>query len=203
MTSGKIQVPALVSWVPRAYDSRMTEPIDQVSASLEALVERFGRMVRRIGFDHGLSEADVDEVVQEVRIRVWRARPHEVGQLNAAYVHRTAVSAALDIVRRRRSHNRFVDSESPDDVPAGIDPTTDAQRGLEAAELEIRVARAVDTLVPSRRPVVRMYLQGYSREEIAGLLGWSEAKTRNLLYRGLADLRSKLALSGVGPEDYG
>ena len=37
-------------------------------------------------------------------------------------------------------------------------------------------------------------------EEIAALLGWSEAKTRNLLYRGLADLRSALAARGIGPE---
>jgi hypothetical protein len=35
-----------------------------------------------------------------------------------------------------------------------------------------------------------MYLSGYDREEIADLLGWPEAKTSNLLYRGLADLRN-------------
>jgi RNA polymerase sigma factor (sigma-70 family) len=181
----------------------MTESIDRVSASLEALVERFGRMVRRVGFDHGLTEADVDEVVQEVRIRIWRARPQEVEQLNAAYVHRTAVTAALDIVRRRRSLNRFVESESSEDLPAPSHAAGDAQKSLEAADLEIQVARAVDTLAASRRPVVRMYLQGYGREEIAQLFGWSEAKTRNLLYRGLADLRARLALAGVRQEDYG
>jgi RNA polymerase sigma-70 factor (ECF subfamily) len=160
-------------------------------------------MVRRVGFDHGLTEADVDEVMQEVRIRIWKARPHEVEQLKAAYVHRTAVSAALDIVRRRRSFNRLVDSELSQDAPASSDTASDAQRSLEVAELEMHVARAVDTLAASRRPVVRMFLQGYSREEIAGLLGWSEPKTRNLLYRGLADLRARLAMAGVGPRDYG
>jgi len=59
------------------------------------------------------------------------------------------------------------------------------------------VARAVDDIVPSRRAVVRMYLGGYAREEIATLMGWSEAKTRNLLYRGLADLRERLVTMGV------
>ena len=34
--------------------------------------------------------------------------------------------------------------------------------------------------------------------EIADLMGWTEAKTRNLLYRGLADLRERLAAEGVG-----
>jgi RNA polymerase sigma factor (sigma-70 family) len=196
------RAPMLARWSVGAYDSGMTEPIDRISASLEALVERFGRMLRRVGFDHGLTEADIDEVVQEVRIRIWKARPEAVGQLNASYVHRTAVSAALDIVRRRRSVSRFVESDSSDVAVSG-DAASDAQRTLEVAELETRVAGAVDSLAVSRRPVVRMYLQGYSREEIAGLLGWSEAKTRNLLYRGLADLRERLAAAGVGPEDYG
>jgi RNA polymerase sigma-70 factor (ECF subfamily) len=45
-----------------------------------------------------------------------------------------------------------------------------------------------------------MYLAGYSREEIADFLGWSEAKTRNLLYRGLADLRNRLTEWGIGWE---
>jgi RNA polymerase sigma-70 factor (ECF subfamily) len=37
-----------------------------------------------------------------------------------------------------------------------------------------------------------MHMAGYHRNEIAELLGWTEAKTRNLLYRGLSDLKAKL-----------
>ena len=39
--------------------------------------------------------------------------------------------------------------------------------------------------------------------EIAQLMGWSEAKTRNLIYRGLADLRERLASEGVGWDSTG
>ena len=38
---------------------------------------------------------------------------------------------------------------------------------------------------------------GHSREEIARTLGWSESKVRNLLYRGLADVRERLLAEGV------
>jgi RNA polymerase sigma-70 factor (ECF subfamily) len=62
------------------------------------------------------------------------------------------------------------------------------------------VGHAVDGLIPARRSVVKMYLAGYGREEIADLLGWTEPKTRNLLYRGLADLREALTEMGIGPE---
>jgi RNA polymerase sigma-70 factor (ECF subfamily) len=67
-------------------------------------------------------------------------------------------------------------------------------------ELQQIVGQAVDELIPARRSVVRMYLAGYGREEIADLLGWTEPKTRNLLYRGLADLRERLTEMGIGPE---
>jgi RNA polymerase sigma-70 factor (ECF subfamily) len=33
---------------------------------------------------------------------------------------------------------------------------------------------------------------GYERDEIAKLLGWTDGRIRNLLYRGLADLRALL-----------
>jgi RNA polymerase sigma-70 factor (ECF subfamily) len=42
-----------------------------------------------------------------------------------------------------------------------------------------------------------MYLAGYSRMEIADLMEWSEAKTRNLLYRGLDDLKTALSQTGI------
>ena len=40
-----------------------------------------------------------------------------------------------------------------------------------------------------QRETARLYLQGYGSAEIARLTGWTEPRARNLLYRGLADLR--------------
>lgn len=109
------------------------------------------------------------------------------------------MTAALDLIRGRRSRR-----EEPIDVIANIalrepDPSVAPDGSVEARELAAAVASAVERVTPSRRPVLRMYLAGYDRDEIAGLLGWTEAKTRNLLYRGLADLRELLTAQGIGP----
>ena len=174
---------------------------DPLSSALERLLARFGDTVRRVAERHGLA-GETDEVLQDVRIRLWRARAsgEKVEAANASYVYRTAVSAALDRIRRRRARREEpVDPTAPaTQRAAATDPTPgDA---LESAELVEQVAAAVDGLSAARRPVVRMYLAGYRQEEIASLLGWSEAKTRNLLYRGLADLRGRLTEMGIGPE---
>jgi DNA-directed RNA polymerase specialized sigma24 family protein len=74
-----------------------------------------------------------------------------------------------------------------------------ADAGMISAETLEAIAGAIDAIALSRRAVMRMYLNGYDREEIAELLGWSEAKTRNLLYRGLGDLRQRLIAMGIRP----
>lgn len=175
---------------------------EHLSASLEALVDRFAAMVRSVGARHRLSEGDLDEVLQEVRIRLWRADPRgeQIERLGASYVYRTAVSAALDLLRRRRAY--AADStDSVDDHSSRLAAQGTPSAEMETQELTAKILAAVDALHASRRAVVRMYLSGYEREEIAELMGWTEAKTRNLLYRGLADLRQRLTDLGISPRE--
>ena len=51
----------------------MSRPSDQVSPALEAMVARFAERVRYIGVQHGLAGSDVEDLVQEVRLRLWKA----------------------------------------------------------------------------------------------------------------------------------
>jgi RNA polymerase sigma-70 factor (ECF subfamily) len=171
------------------------------SSRLEGIVAEFAAMVRRVGRQYRLSEADLDDVLQEVRIRLWRVVSggrggEKIEQVSASYVYRTSMSAAIDLFRRRRARGaeRTV---ALDDVEEPVSGAPDPSRSVEGAELAAQLAQAIDAITPSRRPVVRMYLAGYSREEVAAVMGWSEAKTRNLLYRGLADLRERLTEMGI------
>jgi RNA polymerase sigma-70 factor (ECF subfamily) len=176
---------------------------DDVSRSLDAVVSRFGNLMHRIGLNLRLPEAEIDEAIQDVRIRLWRTLASEPGaarRLPATYIYRTTMSAMLDLIRRRRSR-REAAIESLDDrvvpLPAvGLAPDA----GLHVDDLARQVEASIDEIAESRRPVVRMYLAGYAREEIGQLLGWSEPKTRNLLYRGMDDLRARLAVRGIGKE---
>jgi RNA polymerase sigma-70 factor (ECF subfamily) len=180
----------------------LPEAEQHLSLALEAAVARFGTMVRQVGLRYRLDESGLDEVMQEVRIRLWRAREtsEQVRETNTSYVYRTASSAALDILRRRRARQAdrhdAIEEEGSVAVLAAREP--DPHTTLEGSELAERVTRAIDDIPGSRRPPVRMHLAGYPREEIAKLMGWTEAKTRNLLYRGLADLRERLTAEGIG-----
>ena len=115
-------------------------------------------------------------------------------------MYRAAVSASLDIIRRRRSVK--ASAARLDDVhPSALaDARAGADERIATRELAQAVHDALELLAESRRGVVRMYLAGYDRYEIADLLGWTEGKTRNLLYRGLEDLRKILASRGITRE---
>jgi RNA polymerase sigma-70 factor (ECF subfamily) len=176
-----------------------------LSRELEALVNRFEAFIRRTASHRGLIGADVDDVVQDLRIRIWKAAaaPGGIRSANAHYIYRTAVSATLDIIRLKRSRDaRAVSLELV--APVALGAPGDVDDRLEAADLAQAVGQSLARLQPSRRVAVRMYLTGYDRFEIADITGWTEGKTRNLLYRGLEDLRSILAAQGItaGPPSH-
>jgi RNA polymerase sigma factor (sigma-70 family) len=154
------------------------------------VVRRFEHRVRAIGYRYRLAPGELDELFQEVRIRLWKAlkEPSSIEGTSASYVYRTATSAAVDLIRRKRrnrAHVRF--DPEVHGVPA---PSPGDGRMWEGAAEEL--ARSLDRLDDRRRPVVRMYLAGYDHREIAELLGWTPGATRNLLYRGLADVKDDL-----------
>jgi RNA polymerase sigma factor (sigma-70 family) len=185
---------------PPAYVERRLNPLDTVSSELEAAVGRFAALVRRVGLKHRLPEADLEDVLQEVRIRLWRGRSRpqseQIERVSASYVYRVAVSATVDLLRRRRARGAD-QTVALDETEELVADHSDPARSVEESELSAQLVRAIEAITPSRRPVLRMYLAGYSREEVAKVMGWSEAKTRNLLYRGLADLRERLKEMGI------
>jgi RNA polymerase sigma-70 factor (ECF subfamily) len=173
---------------------------DAISAALEGLLERYGERVRQAGRQYGLQGADVDEVVQDVRIRLWHALAtrERIAGVTASYVYRTATTAALDLLRRRRARREVsIEAEA---AATDVRLTVTAAKTAEQGELAERIAAAVDAVVATRRPVVRMWLAGFELREIMHAFGYSEPKARNLLYRGLADVRARLLEMGIGPE---
>lgn len=153
--------------------------------------------------DRGIQLADVE---QDARIRLWRAlqSEREIKDL-ASYIYKIGVTATIDAVRRAkaRREDQLADG-APDDErePTPIPSRDDSPEDVAAGRL---LAGAVDTaiakLAVKRRQTVALHLQGLTTREIGQVLGWSEPKARNLVYRGLADLREELRKMGIDYED--
>lgn len=140
---------------------------------------------------------EMDEVLQDVRIRLWRAQPscENLERLGASYLVRVVSSAVIDHVRQRQRR-----AETPLDQVADAPAVPGAlqvapQDPFEPQDMAARLEHALDALPHNRRVVVQFHLEGYERTEIATMTGWTEAKVRNLLYRGLDMLRANLRRS--------
>jgi RNA polymerase sigma factor (sigma-70 family) len=168
--------------------------------AIDRVLLRFGGLMRQAARARGLVEQDIDEVLQDIRIRLWKthASDENLDALGASYLHRVAMSAVIDFLRRRtaRREDSLESVSAYDTVPASLQVApVDASA---ASELAHRLELALGSMVQNRRIVVQLHLEGYERDEISTMTGWTEAKVRNLLYRGLDDLRALLRTDGEG-----
>lgn len=164
------------------------------ASALERVVARFDALIRQSARSRGLSPADIDELVQDVRVRLWRtqASDEKLEALGASYMKRVASSAAIDLLRRRRARREdsLDELDMTSATPVALQsPSPDRS---DDAELAQRLELALAQIARNRRLVVQLHLEGYPRDEIATLTGWTEAKVRNLLYRGLEELRANM-----------
>jgi RNA polymerase sigma factor (sigma-70 family) len=182
----------------------------EVEAQFSSILLEYGKLLRNAIAHHCPQDAglDVDDVMQEACLRLWRAVSSEREIRDpASYLQRIAATAAIDAIRRVKARREEQMHLSPDEangldpkaaqpIDTGISPESAAQH----RELILTVEAALGSLSENRSRAVRLHLQGFSTLEIAELMAWSEAKTRNLVYRGLDDLRSRLRAHGFDYE---
>ena len=160
------------------------------------LLDRYRQLLRKaIGKTVPNAAAyDVDDIEQEACARVLKAlRQGSQIQSMDSYVYRIGVTAAIDSLRKvRRRRESLIDDASQvfaEQADAPAVPTPDA-----ALEIDRRLQiarRFIQQLSGNRQAAVVLHLQGHSIEEIARHLGWTENKARNLVYRGMSDLKTR------------
>ena len=116
-----------------------------------------------VGRRVGLPVEDLDDLVQELRIAVWRAGSETL--LNASWVFQAAEYRAIDL-QRLRARARTAQPRWPDEQPD--------------QEL-IGLLRARAALLPSRfRAVYELHLSGCSEREIARDLQLTRGTVRRI-----------------------
>jgi RNA polymerase sigma factor (sigma-70 family) len=134
---------------------------------------------------------DVDDLVQEVFIRLVRQATIESVQQIDSYVFQTAANVIRDRARRQAArHHRQHDELSEGELPTNdLSP----ERVLLGAEQLERVIAALDELSESTRQVfvLRRY-EGMRHEEIARHLGMSVSGVRFHMEKAKAHLARRL-----------
>jgi RNA polymerase sigma-70 factor (ECF subfamily) len=162
-------------------------------AELETILRKFAGFIRMrlFKFTPARFGLDAEDLAQEVRVKIWRVlRSGKKVGCPTSYIKKIIDSTVIDHIRKiKREENvyNFEVERKTSELKTMYSSLSTRNR-----ELKDLVWRAAEGLIDSRKRVVKLFLMNLSIEEIADALHWSRDKTRNLLYRGLADLRKTI-----------
>lgn len=160
-------------------------------ARLECLLQQYGALiawaVRRAAGTAG--QQDAEDIRQNVVMALWTqlTRGRTIAH-PTTYLHTIAVRETIRAMARVRAHAAEPLADAIDTAPAG-DPFAELARH----ESRAAIRAALASLARDRRRAVHGHLAGFSVHELMDLYGWSYHRARNLIARGMADVRAALS----------
>lgn len=174
----------------------------KISEEFEAVINRFSIFIKILiqRYDLPKKGVDPDDILQEVKIKIWKVLEDEKKINNfSSYIRKIVDSSVIDLLRKLKREENILNHERQKIVSE--------QKSRYRTEIKLdknlkkMIAQAIDSLLESRRKVVKLFLLNMTIDEIAVLFNWSKDKTRNLLYRGLNDLKKILKEKGIEYEN--
>ena len=185
---------------PAPVETSDTELVHRVSlgdtAALEALYNRYARVVysfaMRIVGDPMLAE----EVLQEVFVRTWRQADRfqrsrgNFGSWLLSITH----NLAIDEIRKRQRRPQKSDSVDVSDALFGlVDEATNVEEAAQAGALRVRVKTALLVLPEAQREAIELaFFSGMSQREISSHLDVPLGTIKTRMRLGLKKLRQEL-----------
>ena len=169
----------------------MPEDIDHVLEELAPLL--IGELCR-LGYPPSAPESD--DLLQETRLRLVKAlgdRGKKIKFLEA-YAKKVVLSVFISEVKKLAMERRLIDAARSLQTPIR-DPGASQERSEDM--LEDAVAGSMETLGAAKRRALELRLEGFTFDEIARLNGWSLRKACGVYYRGIRELRDRLAERGI------
>lgn len=165
--------------------------------SFEQVVREHQAMVFRTLYRLTGSREHLEDLAQEVFLRLYRALPSFRGEsLVSTYIYRIAVNVAQNEWKRRRRTDRPLVSIS-EKLSGWEDrlehPERNAEQQMEEREFRLRVEEQLQELSNVERTVLVLYHQEErSYEQIAAALNMPIGTIRTHLHRGRKKLRERL-----------
>jgi RNA polymerase sigma-70 factor (ECF subfamily) len=181
MTVSHLEPPSASAELPEQVRAAALGDVAAFRALYDRTIDRVCRTASWL-----LGRGDVEDVVQDVFVRVWERLPSlDEPAAFDAWLHRLAVNV---ILRRREKGAR---ARGEVDLTAANAATT-FSRGDVALRLDLE--ESVQLLPQGARDVFLLYdVEGYSHKEISVMLAISHHTSRSQLHRARALLRTLLA----------
>jgi RNA polymerase sigma-70 factor (ECF subfamily) len=172
--------------------------IDGDREAFAELVGRFKKRVYSVAYQMLGNHLDADEVTQETFVRIYDRR-HLLRNVNyfTSFLMRIATNYSIDLIRWRQKNFVPIDDDQGSSAPVNVelaDRTERPDKRIENKDLFERINRAVNKLPTRQRVTVVLHdIEGYSKAEVATIMGCPQATVRSNLHIARSKLRKWLA----------
>lgn len=178
--------------VQAAAEQTLHPPPGAPRGTLEALFKEHSGAVYRAAYRVTGDAMDAEDVLQTVFTRILRREDDlDLSQGAGSYLHRAAVNAALDLLRRRKRRPSVTLEEVE---PLLVDEAAgDPEQNRENRDLAARLRTALGRLSPRAAEIFTLrYFEGVGNLEIARQMGASQTSIAVILHRARHRLQKEL-----------
>lgn len=162
--------------------------------SFEEIVTHFTCFIYAniLKYDVSKKGIDPEDIIQDVRIKIWNLLKNEKSIKNyTSYIKKIVDTSVIDHIRKNRRVENIIFLEKRIKIS---EQKTRNLKNLSQNHFSGEIIHEkIEHLLETRKKVVKLFFLGLSIKEISICLNWSNHKTRNLLYRGLADLKNLIS----------
>lgn len=156
------------------------------------LVNQNQAMLHKVCNVYGHTNADREDLFQEIVIQLWKAYPKFRGESKfSTWLYRIALNTAISNLRKQKSRP---DIRYPELPPLNL---ADEQRDTEKEEKLKQMYKAIGGLNDVEKAIVMLYLEDKSYEEMEEILGMSNGNLRVKMNRIKDKLRQRMVTTAA------
>ncbi len=156
--------------------------INQKEAEFEKLLADYGGVIWRVCLTYADSREEAADMRQDCLVNLWRGRESFRGESGlSTWIHRVCLNTCISFMRREKPRKGgAIDAEPLPDLPADE---------ADKAEMTRRMYELIKRLKTRERAVILLWLEDFSYDEIADVMGVNRNSIATLLRR----VKQKLA----------
>ena len=136
------------------------------------------------------NKSEAEDIVTKVFIKFFQSKNHyESVTAKKYFLYQCTKNECIDYLRRevlKRKHKEYVEASNDEQVESVLNEITDK-------EIIVQIKKIIECLPPVCKRIMNLYYKdGFTREEVAQLLGLSTNTVRNHVAEGLKKIRTRL-----------
>ena len=159
--------------------------------AFDIIYQKYSRRLYGFVFRYVKQEADTEEIVQEVFIKIWKSRTKiDVFSSFESFLFTIAHNATVNLLKKRATEQKYLEHvKSLQRIEASYELTDE----IDYKELKQKFEGVLNELSPRQKEIFQLSREeGLSNKEIADKLGISVQTVKNHLVTILSFLKRKL-----------